>query len=40
MVYLVADAAEAGARIFLGLEGQAYADHFEGVCEEDGGDTC
>ena len=40
MIYLVADAAEAGARIFFGLKGEAYADYFEGVCEEDGCDAC
>ena len=40
MVYLIADAAEAGARILLCLKGEPYADYFERVCEEDGCDAC
>ena len=40
MVDLIADAAEAGARIILCFKGEAYADYFEGVCEENGCDAC
>jgi hypothetical protein len=30
---------EGGAAVFARLEGEAHADYFEGVSEEDGGDT-
>ena len=40
MIYLVADPAEAGARVFLCLEGEAHADYFERVREEDRRDAC
>ena len=38
-VDLLADAGEGGAGIAFCFKGEAHADHFEGVGEEDGGDA-